>query len=219
MRDNIVIGTVAAITVLSSGLAIAFCLSGGLGPNLDPAPHQAVGKVLARQALSLLKPEGTITVIARDTSVFQNPATDIELASFRNELRKAGVATASVKLLQVDPLRPVGVPAGDFFAWIKKETKGSVIVSLMGPPIFSDAQLAQLGEIKPAIVAFCSGPLRDQVDLRSFFARGLLQAAVVSKHNVTVTRAASEREAFDCQFVAVTSDNLAGLSTASNSTP
>jgi len=70
-------------------------------------------------------------------------------------LAKAGVKIDSIQALEVDPLRPVAVPAGDFFQWIKNSTKGSVIVSLMGPPMLNETQLEQLGEVKPAIVAFC----------------------------------------------------------------
>ena len=203
------IGIVAGVTAFGSGLAIAFCLSGGFGPRIDPVPHEAVGRVLAWQTLSLLKPGG------------QNPATDIQFAAFRAELKRSGVKIASVESLQADPLRPVGVPSGDFFRLIKFSATGNVIVSLMGPPVLTEPQLLQLGEPKPAIVAFCSGPLRDQVDLRSLFSHGLLHAAVVSKRTAAVSRArpASEREAFARHFVAVTPANLTALAAPSNNSP
>ncbi len=219
MRDNTVIGTVAGVTVLGSGLAIAFCLTGGFGPRIDPAPHQAIGRVLAQQTLSLLRPGGEVTVITRDTIAFQNPATDIQFAAFRQELQRAGVRITSIEALQVDPLRPVAVPGGDFFQSIQKGTKGSVIVSFMGPPVLTNAQIEQLGEVKPAIVAFCSGRSRDQGDLSSLFAAGLLRAAVVSKPDVKVSRLTGERESFERQFVAVTSTNLAVLSALSHAPP
>jgi hypothetical protein len=221
VRDNKVIGTVAGVTALGSGLAIVFCLTGGFAQRLDPTPHAAVGRVLAEQTLSLLKPGGQVTVISRDTSAFQNPATDIQFASYSRALKRGGVKIAAIESLQVDPLRPMSVPSGDFFRLIKTSAKGNVIVSLMGPPMLTDAQLLQLGEPNPAIVAFCPGPLRDQVDLRSLFSRGLLQAAVVSKRGITasLTRPASERDAFDRQFVAVTSGNLTALPTSSNREP
>src|SRR5579872_4086754 len=162
MRDNKVIGAAAGVVALGSALALVFSLSSGFGPHIDPAPYQAVGRVLARQSLAFLKPGGRVTVITRDTLSFQNPATDCQLASFRKELGKAGVKIDSLQALQIDPLRPTTVPAGD------------LLVSFMGPPIFNDTQLAQLGDVKPAIVAFCSGSVRDQVDLRSLFSLGLL---------------------------------------------
>lgn len=221
MRDNKAIGTLAALVALGSILTIVICLAGVFGPRVDSAQPRAVGRVLAERTLSLLKPGGLVTVLTRDTTAFQNPASDILLGSFRKTLAKAGVKIDSIQTLQVDPLRPVAVPAGDFFQWINSAAKGSVIVSLMGPPVLSEAQSARLGEVKPAIIAFCPGPVRDQVDLGSLFSRGLLKAAVVGKRRVAAQRHANvgEREAFDRQFFEVTPTNLNGLSTNSNLEP
>lgn len=221
MQDNKLVGTVAAFVALGSSVAIVFWVSDGFGPHLNPAPHEAVGHVLARQTLSLLKPGGRITVITRDTVAFQNPACDVQFAAFRKELAKGGAKIDSIQVIQIDPLRPAVVPAGDFFQCIKSSAKGAVIVSLLGPPVLTEAQMAQLGEVKPAIVAFCSGPVRAQVDLKALFAQGLLQAAVVSKHDIAITRspAENEREAFDQQFLEVTPGNLAALTVGRNSSP
>lgn len=220
MRDNKAIGTLAGLVALGSGACLVFTLSEGFGPRLDSRPHQVAGRVLAEQTLALLKPGGTLLVITRDTSAFQNPAADTLLASLRRHLAKAGVKIDSLQALEVDPLRPLAVPAGDFFRWIKGAAKGSVILSLMGPPILEDAQLAQLGEIKPAIVAFCPGGLRDQ-DLRSLFSRGLLQAAIVGKRHVAAPGGGplNEQQAFDRQYVAVTPANLAALTPSVNPAP
>jgi hypothetical protein len=106
MRDNKFIAAAAGIVLLCSGAAIVLRLSGGFGPGLEPAPYQAVGRTLARQAVALLKPGGTITVVTRDTATFQNPATDVVLAVFRTELARTHVKISSVEALQIDPLRP-----------------------------------------------------------------------------------------------------------------
>lgn len=215
------IGTAAGVVAFGSALTLLFSLSDGFGPRLDAAPYEATGRVLARQALGLLKPGGQVTVITRDTVSFQNPATDYQMAGFRKELAKTGIKIDTVQTLQIDPLRPTAVPAGDFFQWIKKGSKGDVLVSFMGPPVFNDTQLAQLGEVKPAVVAFCSGAVRDQVDLRSLFSTGLLRAAVVSKRSAAVRNPSvgNEREIFDRQFVEVTAANSAALSAVSNAAP
>jgi hypothetical protein len=217
MRNNKVVGTAALFVALSSALTIVCFLSDGFGPSLDPAPHEAAGRVLARQTLSLLKPGGRITVLSRDTVTFPNPASDIQFAAFRKELSKAGVKIDSVEAIQIDPLKPAAVPSGDFFQCIKNSANGSVIVSLMGPPVLTELQLAQLSPVKPAIVAFCAGAVRDQVDLRGLFSQGLLQAAVMSKRNASLKpgRAQNEREAFDRQFVEVSAANLSALSSSS----
>jgi len=197
---------------------IGWRLNGGLGPTLDPSPCQAVGRTLARQALKLLQPGGTITVITRDTMMFQNPATDVVMSSLKAELARAHAQVGSVESLQIDPLQPAVVPSRDFVQWIKKASKGGVIISFMGPPVLSETELKSLGEVKPAIVALCSGPVVEQVDLRSLFSQGLLQAAVVGKRAALCkpARSSNEREVFDSRFVEVTAGNLAALSSGSN---
>lgn len=221
MGGKKIITILAGIVILGSVLVIALSMSSGFGPSLDAAPIREAGRVLARQALAQLKPGGSVLVITRDTAFFENPASDVLLESFRRELRKNRVEVAAIQTIQIDPLRPVAVPAGDFLQWIKKTEKGSVIVSFMGPPILSDAQLAQLGQAKPAIIALCSGPARDQVDLRGIFAQGLLQGAVVSKRTPAnmPARAASDREAFEQRFAEVTSGNLAPLAPGTAANP
>jgi hypothetical protein len=221
MRDNKFIAASAGFIFVCSGLAMALCLTGGPGPQLEPGPYRAVGRTLARQSLALLKPGGSITVITRDTATFQNPATDVLLLAFRAELDNAHAKIDSVQTLQIDPLRPAAVPSGDFAQWIKHASKGSVIVSLMGPPTLSELERTQVGEIKPAIVAFCSGPVLEQVDLRALFSQGLLHAAVVSKAAglCKSSRSSSEREIFDSRFIEVTGANLAALSAVSNTSP
>jgi hypothetical protein len=213
IRDSKTIAVIAGSTALGSWALIYFTAHGGGGPGINPKPHEAAGSVLAQQALTLLKPGGQITVIARDTSTFKNPASDILLRSFRKTIEQGGGSVASLQLLQVDPLRPVEVPGGDFFERIRKTPKGNVIVSLMGPPLLSETQRKQLGEINPAIVAFCSGSLCEQVDLRTLFDEGLLHAAVVSRR--TPTTAASPpgdlRGWFDQWFVAVTAGNVGNI--------
>jgi hypothetical protein len=217
MRNNKVIGTLAGVVALGSICGLVLSITSGLGPHTDRAPAEAVGRILARQTLALLKPGGHVTVITRDTLFFENPATDYQFSSFRKALAQAGVKLDSIQALQIDPLRPVAVPAGDFFQWIKKSARGDVVVSLMGPPMLNETQLAQLGEIKPSIIAFCSGSIQNQVDLRSLFSQGLLHAAVVSKRSVPAKAAVpgSEREIFERQFLEVTAANVA----ASNLSP
>src|SRR5579859_5884233 len=207
MRDNKALSVLSGFVILGSGFLMGLSTSGGFGPRLDAAPFRELGRVLAHQTIAQLKPGGTVTVITRDTVTFENPASDVLLASFRSELNKNGIKIDTIQSLQIDPLRPVSVPPGDFCQWIKSLAKGSVIVSFMGPPLLSETQLAQVGEVKPAIIALCSARLEDQVDLRALFTHGLLQAAVIGKQAQLVQggQAPTDRDAFERQFVEVTS--------------
>jgi hypothetical protein len=205
MRDSKAVNVIAGLVVLGAAATILISLRGGLPPRCNPKSHQAAGRVLARQALGLLKPGGQIIVIARDTAAFKNPAADIQLASFKKELGKARAAVSSVRAIQIDPLKPVQAPPGDFFELIRQTSSQSVIVSFLGPPLLSETQAGQLGAAKPGIVAFCCGSLPDQLDLRWFFEHGLLGAAVVSRHTPLDSRPSDPQGWFDRYFVAVTS--------------
>ncbi len=205
MRDSKAVNLVAGLVAVGAWTAMILALPGVLGPRLDSRPHEAAGWMMARQALGLLKPGGKITVITRDTAAFKNPAVDIQLASFKRTLRQAHTTIAAVRALQIDPLKPVEVPPGDFLELIRHTPGESVIVSFMGPPLLSEAQARQCGASKPGVVAFCSGSLPDQVDLRWLFERGLLQAAVVTRPNPAASQPRDLQGWFDRCFVAVTS--------------
>ena len=181
MRDSKLIGSLAGLVILGSVAGASLALTGGWGPKLDPRPHEAAGWGMAQQALRLLKPGGTILVITRDTSVFKNPATDLQLASFKKAIQTAHATLEPLRVFQVDPLRPVGVPPGDFLEIIRKTPPASVVVSFMGPPVLTENQRSRLTDAKPAVVAFCPGNLPEKLDLPTLLGTGLLQAAVISR--------------------------------------
>jgi len=181
------------------------------GPRVEARLHRTIGQALAREALKLRGPSGGITVIGRDTEVFPQPAMDLLLASFEREIRRGGATIDTTRLIQVDPLRPVQVPPGDFFEWIRKAPAGSVIVSFLGPPLLPEDQVHQLGAIKPAIVAFCPGSMSDMVDVRMLFERRLLQAAILSRPESTRATPSGpvvRPNSFDQLYTVVTAANL-----------
>lgn len=222
MRDSRVIQGIAGVVTLGAAAIIGLTLGGGFSPGLDSRPPEAVGWYMAQQALRLLQPGGQVILIARDTTAFKNPATEVQLASFRKAVRKARVTIGSTQLLQVDPLRPLEVPPGDFQELIRKAPKGSVIVSFMGPPpLLSPVQRQQLGETRPAIVAFCPGSLPERVNLPALFEQGLLQTAVISRRNASASAVTPRglQGWFDQAFVGVTSADATGLSVQSDRPP
>jgi hypothetical protein len=206
MRDSKAIQIVAALVIVGAVAAMMITERGGFAVSVIPAPHRAAGAELARQTLSLLKPGGHITVITRDTTAFQNPASDFLLAGFQRELRRAHASVGDIQRLQVDPLRLIEVPSGDFQNWIHHAAAGDVIVSFMGPPLLTSEQRRQLGEIRPAIVAFCPGDWPDWVDFRPLFAQGLLRAAIVSRCDQRSATVNSKR--FEQNFTVITKANV-----------
>ncbi len=186
--------TLRTLSVLASlgALAAIYFATAGFPPTVDHRIHEAIGRSLGQESLALLRPGGHLTVITRDTSSFPQPAADIALAAFLKVARQAGVADVTVQTLQVDPLRPVQVPGGDFAEWIRRAAVGDVIASFMGPPFLSEEQRQVLGEIKPKVVAFCAGDSPDASTLRSLAEQHLLHAAVLSRPGVPAGREAVE---------------------------
>lgn len=213
MRDSKFVAIAAGLVTVGAWSALWFIEGSGFGPSFNPKPHEATGWVMARQALDLLKPGGQILVITRDTAAFKNPASEAQLAGFKDVLAKQHVSVFKTLALQVDPLRPVEVPAGDFFELIRKAQPGTVIVSFMGPPSLSEGQLKQLGDSKPKIVAFCSGNSPDRGELKALFDQGLLQAAVVSKRSPNRGAFAPKdlQAWFDQYYQAVTASTMGNL--------
>jgi hypothetical protein len=222
MRESKVIQSIAALATLGAAAFAGLTLQEGCSPRLDPRPHEAAGWFLAQQTLRYVKPGGQVILITRDTTAFKNPAIDAQRARFLKTLRKARITVGSITSLQVDPLRPVEVPPGDFQELIGKVPKGSVIVSFMGPPpLLSSVQRQHLEETKPAIVAFCPGNLPDRVNLPALFEQGLLQMAVISRRDPpsSAARLQSLQGWFDQAFVGITSTDAAGLSWRSETQP
>jgi hypothetical protein len=213
MRQNKAITIAAAL--LSAGIWAGAYVSAHQAPSLDTRPHEAVGWMMARQAAGLLK-GGQISVIARDTSAFENPASDVQLGAFQKELRKSRLSIGSLHLLQVDPLRPVEVPPGDFTEIMRKSPPGSVIVSFMGPPAVAESQQSLLGAAKPAIIALCSGNVPERFDLKALFEQGLLQVAVLNRRDAKIFSPEPRdlQSRFDHWFVAVTASEAATLPAA-----
>jgi hypothetical protein len=85
----------------------------------------------------------------------------------------------------------------------------------MGPPLLTQAQRTQLGEIKPAIVAFCPGSVPDLVDLRALLDQDLLQAAIVARREAAGSPNRKDLQGwFDRFFVVITNAPRSALTAA-----
>jgi hypothetical protein len=180
MRNRKSTDLIAVISIAAASLAMLWSAC-EFAPRFERKLHASIGEVLAKAAVSLLGQGGQITVITRDTESSPQPAIDILLNSFRREVRRLGATVLTTHAVQLDPLRPVEVPPGDFYELIRRAPAGHVIVSFLGPPVLAEEQRVRLGTVKPKIVAFCCGNLAELVDLRQLFTAGLLHAAVVNR--------------------------------------
>jgi hypothetical protein len=211
MRKSRIIEGFSGAVILLSLLAMA-ATKIHLPPPVDRSLHRSIGAALAGQALALAQAGNPIVVITRDTETFRQPALDLSLNSFEKAVRHASGKIATIQRLQADPLRPVEVPAGDFFELIRRAPAGEVIVSLLGPPLLSEEQWRQLRPIKPRIVALCLGSIAENLDLRALFEAGYLHAAVISRPlPPSGGSTVRQRPTFDDLYVRVTAADLSPL--------
>jgi hypothetical protein len=182
-------------------------------PPPESWPHQGLGRVLADEASKLLGPGGRIRLITRDTAICANPATDLEVKAFVRTLRATKLTVTATNLMNVDPLRPVRVPPGDFLELMRKLSENDVVVSLLGPPFLTAEQRAKLPEKRPRVVALCSGAMPRQENLRELFEQNLLQVAIISRENPSLTPPASDdpQAWFAYLYQVITPANLADL--------
>jgi hypothetical protein len=208
---------IASLVTTASILFLYFSIH-GFGPPIDTAPHRALGQTLAQEAIKLRGGAGRITVIARDTESQKNPFADAQLKAFRQTLKSAGVDITSTRLLKFNAIRLLAVPGGDLLDMMKKASEDDVIVSLLGPPDLSDAQIAQAPEKRPKIIAVCSGWAPRQVNLRRLFEQGLLTTAVISRNEPRGESTGNAQEVFNKNFALVTSANISDLPLVASST-
>jgi len=201
-----------SILTASAACAAIFLSSWEFGAPVDRKLHSEIGRALAKETLSLLRPGGQITVITRDTEAFPQPAMDILLKSFQQEIRRAGDYKVGTQTIQLDPLRPVEVPPGDFYELIRRSSAERIIVSFLGPPVLTWEQRRALGRVKPKIIAFCSGNLAESLDLSELFSAGLLHVALINRPPLPATEEARPNTAstFERLYTVVRGD----LSTA-----
>ena len=181
MSRSTVTAILSGIAIIGAGVAY-LTLAVDLPPRTDGGIPREIGRTVAAEAHKLASGPGDYIVIARDTSTFKQPAADLVLASVLEEIRKSGGKISGVRAVELDPLRPVLVPASDFMDLIHSAPVGSVVISLMGPPLLTDEQRAQLGQINPKIVAFCSGNITGSGELQRLFDQGLLHTAIVARY-------------------------------------
>jgi hypothetical protein len=151
-----------------------------LPPRADVEVAEEIGRTMAREALAVLPKDGRVVVIARDLNAYEQPAMEISLEEFESEIEKAG-ASVVMRPIELDPLRPVEVPPGDFYEAIRRAKTNDVIVSFLGPPVLAPEQHEKLPALKPKIIALCTGSLAAQTDLAALSRLGLLHAGIVNR--------------------------------------
>ena len=150
-------------------------------PDVNKRLHAQMGRNLADEALKLAGPGGKVTLLARDTEAFPQPAMDHVVAALSSRLAAEGREVRAIEHLQVDPIRPSEVPSGDFYELLRRLPDGDVIVSLLGPPALLPEHAGKLTRPKAKVVALCTGPIRLRANLPALLEGGLLHAAILDR--------------------------------------
>ncbi|HTI68412.1 MAG TPA: hypothetical protein VMF06_00475 [Candidatus Limnocylindria bacterium] len=212
--------TVLSCTAIAGSLLAFLLLAVDWPPSNDAAIPEAVGESMAVEAQKLGGSSGNFIVIARDTSTFKQPAADLALASFLRAIRKGGGSISGLHSVELDPLRPVQVPSGDYMELLHSAPPGSVVVSFMGPPILTEEQRGQLGALKTKVVAFCSGNIAGAGELRRLFDDGLVHSAVVARYLLASSKSTlASSGGFDSQYLVISQPSQLGGATTGGSQP
>jgi hypothetical protein len=213
--------TIAATLTSLGALLFLYVAVYGTAPKVDPRPHLALGQALAEEAGKLLGNGGRITVIARSTDVFQNPAADIQMKGFYRSIKKAKLPLAATNVVSLNPITLVRVPPGNAYEVLRKQSEGDVVVSFLGPPVVSREQWPKLAKAQPRIVAVCSGAMPWQMNLKELFDQNLLHVAVISRPSPAARAPKSGvlRIWFDHFYQVITPANLSDLPLPPDSRP
>jgi len=146
-------------------------------------PSQALGVVLAQEAVRLAGANRSITLITHDKS--WGPPSTAEQA-FRAALKKQN---ATLDFVQAAPLGnpmlsgEVGLKAVDFFEAMEKSSKAGVVISLVGAPLLKEGDAARLASAHPPVLVVATASLGDKMGVHTDPAElaSLLEAKVIQQ--------------------------------------
>jgi hypothetical protein len=181
----------------SAGIAInvGLVLLPGCQPNEVQAllePSQALGEVLAEEAVRLAGPNRSITLITPDSS--WGPPSTAEQA-LRAALKKQNATLDFVKAANLgNPMLSggVGLKAADFFETMEKSARAGAVISLVGAPQLNEGDAARLTSTHPPVLVVATASLGDKMGvhtdpvlLGSLLEAKLIQLAIIDGNDPT----------------------------------
>lgn len=207
---------VAVVSVLVIIAAVLFITmqQWGRTPKANLDPLATAGEVLADETRALLGGRGQVVVVTYDTSKMAMPVAEAQLKAFQARLKKEGGVT--VKAVEVLPAMPPGMAAwggAQYLQLAERHAGADAIVSFVGPPLFTEAELGRLPPQMPRGLVFGNGSPGQP--MRKLFERGVIQVAVVHRlvppRSVPGSAASTSRAQFDQQFQVVGKDTAGML--------
>lgn len=207
MASNRVKSSVALVVILAAAAGLVLTLV-PFPPGPNTALHEMLGRETAQEAVKLAS-GGKIVLIAPDTGTFPNKAFETQVKAFQRAVKASGGHLVLTNLVKLDRLRLVRAPPASFSDGFRKISEADVVVSFLGPPLFTPEQRAKLPAKLPRVLAVCSGDTARQVPMKALFESGLLHEAIISRPDARPS--ASGPVAFTQLFQVITSANLADL--------
>jgi hypothetical protein len=149
------------------------------GPEINLKLHQSVGQVMAEETARLAGHGGKVLIIT--ASVPEAPELKVQVEAFEKQLKTLGGPTVQERILLDTADNPKyrpgsGLSAKHFLKIARKHPSADTIVSFVGAPQVSDADLQQL-KVLPKLVAETHSPEK----LVNLFKKKVLLAAVVPR--------------------------------------
>jgi hypothetical protein len=144
-------------------------------------PSQALGEVLAEEAIRLAGANRSITLITHDSS--WGPPSTAEQA-LRTALKKQKATLDCVKAANLgNPMLSgeVGLKAVDFFETMEKSGKAGAVISLVGAPQLEEGDGARLSSRHPPVLILATASLGDKMGVHTDTVRlaRLLEAKLI----------------------------------------
>ena len=172
----------------------------------------ALGKMTAQETAHLLHGQGQIVIVTTATAATGESGVAIPVTAFCQAIAEIPASKISVT---IDPNPFTGQPntisAAQFFDILEKHPQANAIVSFVGAPQLTEADIRRIRSGAPLWVVL-NEPFANK--LASLISRGVVQLAVISGQGATqVQNPKTAQEWFDRYYQVVTRNNLSLLQT------
>jgi hypothetical protein len=202
------------VRVLAALAALGLLLGTGCGRpgKVEVGPAAALGEVAASESANLLGNSGQIVILVSETDKDSSTALGIAFKAFTEALKNTGlkvVATETIRLPELVLSGTDPVPADRFLELVSKHAAVDALISFVGVPRLSAAQITQLPPQRPKIVvaAVFNPPSK------MLFAQGVVHLAILPRRATTPAEKPprTAREWFEANYQVVTPETAGSL--------
>jgi hypothetical protein len=195
-------------------IAVMALLAGngcGQKNKIEGSRYVALGQVMAEKTTELCGAQGRIVLVVSQSDQGQPTAFGQAIDAFRKALGKSvqitateSVTTPAVLMHGSEPL-----PVADFSGLLQKYSTADYLISFVGVPVLTPAQIAQLPSARPAVVAVVTY----NAPTKAMFAQKVVCVAALSRSasDPPASGTRSSQEWFDAAYQLVTADTAGSL--------